>query len=420
MNVLGVDVGGTFTDFFFVRDGTVEVHKRPSTPDNPSRAIIEGIRELGWAPEQVVHGSTVATNTVLERKGARVALVTTAGFEDLLEIGRQARPRVYELEPSRLPSLVPRDLCFGASERLDHDGKLLRALDTSEIERLVSGPDRGHARLRRCLPPLCLPQPEARTRPRRRPARRRLRGRPLARGRPGAARVRARRHDRAQRLRRPAHAPLSRRPQCRPARRRLRRPLDRPVQRRHACPQRTRAVSPPARCSPGPAAGVAGAFALAQSLGYPKAITFDMGGTSTDVCLCDGAVPFTSQWTISEVPVRLPAVDVHTVGAGGGSIARVDEGGALHVGPQSAGADPGPAAYARGGPATTTDAHLVLGRLGASSLLGGGFPVDRDAAEAALGSPRLPERRSSRPGRHRGRQRRHGPRCARRLRRARL
>src|SRR5690606_3461519 len=128
----------------------------------------------------------------------------------------------------------------------------------------------------------------------------------------------------------------------------------------------------------GPAAGVAGAFALSRGLGYDRLITLDMGGTSTDVCLCDGAVPATSQWTISELPVRLPAVDVHTVGAGGGSIARIDEGGALRVGPESAGADPGPAAYGRGGPATTTDAHLVLGRLAGASLLDGRFPVDHD------------------------------------------
>src|SRR5690606_16209616 len=127
----------TFTDFFFVSDGRIEVHKRPSTPGDPSIAILEGIRELGWRPDQVVHGSTVATNTVLERKGARVALVTTAGFEDLLEIGRQARPRVYEMEPSRLPSLVPRDLCFGVEERLDYRGRVLKALEAGELRRLA-------------------------------------------------------------------------------------------------------------------------------------------------------------------------------------------------------------------------------------------------------------------------------------------
>ena len=136
MNTLGVDVGGTFTDFYFLHGGKIEVHKRPSTPENPARAIIEGLRELGWTPDHVVHGSTVATNTVLERTGARVAFVATEGFQDLIEIGRQARPRVYELEPSRLEPLVPRALRFGVAGRLDHRGEVLQALDAGEIERL--------------------------------------------------------------------------------------------------------------------------------------------------------------------------------------------------------------------------------------------------------------------------------------------
>jgi N-methylhydantoinase A len=135
----------------------------------------------------------------------------------------------------------------------------------------------------------------------------------------------------------------------------------------------------------GPAAGVAGAFFEAHQAGFDQIITLDIGGTSTDVCLCPGRIPFTSEWSIGDYPVRLPAVDVQTVGAGGGSIAWLDEGGALHIGPQSAGAVPGPAAYGNGGPATVTDAHLVLGRLAADSFLGGGFPVDPDAAGAALG-----------------------------------
>ena len=383
MSTLGVDVGGTFTDFYFVRDGVVEVHKRPSTPANPSRAIIEGIRELGWAPDGVVHGSTVATNTVLERTGARVALVATKGFEDLLEIGRQARPRLYELEPSRQPSLVPRDLCFGAPERLDYRGKVVNALKPRELRRLVStirkrNPESvavcllfaflnaGHevevgdalrdAGYEVSLSSEVAPEP--------------------------------REYERASTTVLSAYVG----PRVRHYLEDLRAGLRELGCDDLAIVQSNGGTLPAERAGrqaastllSGPAAGVAGAFALAQEIGFPRVITFDMGGTSTDVCLCDGRVPFTSEWAIADVPVRLPAVDVHTVGAGGGSIARLDEGGALLVGPQSAGAEPGPAAYGRGGPATTTDAHLVLGRLGSASLLGGRFPVDRKTAERAL------------------------------------
>jgi N-methylhydantoinase A len=383
LKLLGVDVGGTFTDFYYARDGSVEVHKRASTPDDPSRAVIEAIRELGWTPDEVVHGSTVATNTVLERKGARVAFVATEGFQDLLEIGRQARPRLYELEPSRLHPLVSRELCFGLSERLDHQGRVVNALQPAEVERLVAAAKQSGAE----SVAVCLL----------------------------FAFLNAVHEDMAGDALREAGYEVALSSRVAPEPREYERASTTvlsayvgPRVRRYlvglqaglralgtdalsivqssggTLPAQQAGALAAGTLLSGPAAGVEGAFALAESLGFDRVITFDMGGTSTDVCLCDGRVPFTSDWAISEVPVRLPAVDVHTVGAGGGSIARVDEGGALRVGPESAGADPGPAGYGRGGPPTTTDAHLVLGRLGGASLLGGSFPIDRDAAVRAL------------------------------------
>ena len=383
MSILGVDVGGTFTDFVYYDEGRLQVHKRPSTPDNPADSIIAGITERGWHAEQVVHGSTVATNTVLERRGARVAFVTTRGFRDLLEIGRQARPNVYDLEPSRPPPLVPRDLCFEVTERIDYQGNVLQALAPAEIRRLVG-------EVKAASPEavaVCLlfsflnPSHEAMLGSALRQAgfevslssevlpemREYERASTTALNAYVGQRMRLYLSDLELRLQKQGSGELS------------------IVQSSGGTLTAAQAgLLAAATLLSGPAAGVAGAFAVAREAGFENVMTFDMGGTSTDVCLCPGRIPYTSEWSIGSLPVRLPAVDVHTVGAGGGSIAWIDEGGALRVGPQSAGADPGPAAYARGGPLTTTDAHLALGRLDESSFLGGRFAVDRGAAQAAL------------------------------------
>jgi N-methylhydantoinase A len=382
--VLGVDVGGTFTDFYLVQDGVPSVFKVATTVDNPANAIIETIQREGWRLDHVVHGSTVATNTVLERKGAKVALVTTRGFRDVLAIGRQARPKLYDLEPRRQPPLVPRELSLEVDERVGSLGEVLTPLNDAEVVRVVSEvtaskPDAVAVCL---LFSFLHPEHEARI---------------------GAALRKAgfevslssevlpepREFERATTTVLNAYVA----PRMRRYLTQLESRLAETGSNDLSIVQSSGGTLTPVQAGEhaantllsGPAAGVAGAFMEARWAGFDHIITLDIGGTSTDVCLCPGVIPFSSEWSIADLPVRLPAVEVHTVGAGGGSIAWVDEGGALHSGPQSAGAMPGPAAYGHDGPATVTDAHLVLGRLDETSFLGGGFAVDVTAAKAALG-----------------------------------
>jgi N-methylhydantoinase A len=382
-SLLGVDVGGTFTDFILWEAGKLSVYKRPSTPDDPSRAVLEGLAEAGWSPEEVVHGSTVATNAVLERRGARTALITTRGFRDVLAIGRQTRPRLYDLEPSRAPPLVPDELRFEVSERLDYTGRVLEALSIDEVEPLLDQLARERVEsLAVCFLFSFL-----------NPAHERLVR--------DAARLRGvlcsasfdvlpehREYERTSTTVLNAYvAPVMERYLSR---------LEAGLRRRGTSRLRvmqSNGGSAGAKASgalavrtllSGPAGGVAGAFRVAADAGVDRIITLDMGGTSTDVCLCDGAIPFTAESSVGGLPMRIPTVDVHTVGAGGGSIARVDAGGALRVGPESAGADPGPACYGKGGEPTVTDAHVVLGRLLPDRFLGGRMALSLEAARQSL------------------------------------
>jgi len=383
MALLGVDVGGTFTDFYFWHEGHLEVLKRPSSPEDPSVSVLAGIAERGWRPDEVVHGSTVATNAVLERRGARTAFVATKGFRDLLAIGRQTRPRLYDLEPSRPPPLVPRDLCFEADERLDYQGSVLTALDPVEVRRLAREvSDAGAEAVGVCLLFSFLDPAHERA------IAAALRAAGLDVSASHEVLPEFREYERASTTALNAYVgPVARRylGALASGLERAGTPELRVMQSSGGTATAAQAAALPASTLlSGPAAGVAGAFAVARAAGFESVITFDMGGTSTDVCLCPGSVPFTTEWSVGGLPVRLPAVDVNTVGAGGGSIAWTDAGGALRVGPRSAGADPGPACYGRGGPATVTDAHLLLGRLSPHWFLGGRFPLDGAKAEAAL------------------------------------
>jgi N-methylhydantoinase A len=383
--ILGVDVGGTFTDFLLWRDGRLEVHKRPSTPDDPARAVLEGLDALGTQPELLVHGSTVATNAVIERKGARTALVTTEGFRDLLLIGRQTRPDIYDLEPETPEPLVPRELCFELHGRLRPDGSVEVAPDHSEVRNLVREAEDAGAEVlavsllysyaNPAIEDLFDPVTAAtglylalssRVSPEYREVERTATTALNAYVGPVMSRYLA-----------GLEAGLAARGS----------PRLRIVQSDGGAADVARASAlPVATLLSGPAAGVAGAFAVAKRAGFERVITFDMGGTSTDVALCDGAVPTRAEVVVAGFPARTAAVDVHTVGAGGGSIARIDAGGALRVGPQSAGADPGPAAYGRGTDFTVTDAQVILGRLGAEGLLGGAMRLDeRRSRRAASG-----------------------------------
>jgi len=381
--LLAVDTGGTFTDLVLLVDGAIETLKVPSTPEDPAEAVLEGIRRmipagLGF---RLLHGSTVATNALLERKGARVVLVTNAGFEDIIEIGRQNRPQLYALVGHRLPPLVDRDDRIGIAGRLDARGEEIAPLDSDQLSRLVdvvrnrgaesvavallhSYANAEHEQtVAAALAASALPVsvsstlvPEFREYERTStavvnayvaPMMDRYLGRLASEA--GAERVTimgsnggALPVERARRE--PVHTVLS-----------------------------------------GPAGGVVGALTWARRAGCESVISFDMGGTSTDVSLCPGRPLRTREFAIAEQPIAIPVLDIHTVGAGGGSIARVDPGGALRVGPRSAGAAPGPICYGRGGTqVTVTDAHVWLGRLPTSGFLGGEQRLDREAIEPAL------------------------------------
>ncbi len=383
--ILGVDVGGTFTDFLLWEDGRLRTYKRPSTPADPARGVLDGIAEMDAQPGELVHGSTVATNALLERKGARTALLTTRGFADTLVIGRQARPWLYALHPTRPAPLVPDELRIELDERVSAQGEVLKPLDPLQLEQAL---DRlcaaGAESLAVCFLFSFL-HPEHERRAAEAAVRRGLRVSVSHEVLPEY-----REYERMSTT--AVNAYVS------PLMDRYLTHLDAALRR--AGVRRLRVMqsdggsigAPTAgrlavrTVLSGPAGGVAGAFAVAQAAGFSDAITFDMGGTSTDVALCPGRVLTRDETTIAGLAVRVPIVDVHTVGAGGGSLARLDAGGALRVGPESAGADPGPACYGRGDHPTVSDAHVVLGRLLPRFFLGGRMVIYPERAHAALAS----------------------------------
>ncbi len=376
---LGVDVGGTFTDVVTVdAAGCVATAKVPSTPRDSSRGVIDGWRALDEPAERVevfAHGTTVATNALLERSGGRTALVTTEGFRDLIEIGRQDRASLYDLTRHRPPPLVPRDLRFVVRERMGPGG-VVTPLDPMSLTAAVDAVAAAEVdAVAVCLLFGFL-----------HPAHERAVGEALRTRLPGTAVSLScevlpefREYERmattvADAYLRPRLSAYLRRLEERSADAGLPRPVV--MQSSGGVAEASSAVQHPARfVLSGPAGGVVGASYVAGLSGYPNVLSFDMGGTSTDVApVVDGRAQLTTESVVAGVPLRLPMVDVHTVSAGGGSIAWVDEGGALRVGPRSAGAEPGPAAYGRGGvEPTVTDANLLLGALPEGGQLGGGL-----------------------------------------------
>ena len=389
--ILGVDVGGTFTDFFLrdVLTGEARSHKIASTPDDPSRAILEGLNALlsRGALGFLAHGTTVGTNALIQRRGGRVALITTAGFKDLLEIGRQTRPKIYDLRTDHPEPLVPRQRRFEVDERIGPDGEVIRPLSDADMARAVADVAASRAEsvavcflfsfvnpaheqrigraLRAALPHVqvslsCDVQPEFREYER-------LSTTVLnAFLQPVVSRYLAQLQDAVG-----AHAPDAAIGVC---------------QSSGGLMSLVRATEMPIRTAlSGPAAGVVGAITAGLRTGHSNLITFDMGGTSTDVCLVlDAKAEMTFGRSVAGFPVRLPSLDIHTVGAGGGSIAHIASDGLMRTGPMSAGAVPGPACYGRGGTdATVSDANLVLGRL-PDALIGGRMRLDRSLAEAAM------------------------------------
>ncbi len=378
----GIDTGGTFTDFVVRHRGRVVVHKALSTPADPAAAVLAGLRRLfpTGVAGRVTYGSTVATNALLQRRGARVCLVTTGGFEDVLEIGRQARAELYALEPRPPSVLVARADRLGVRERVAFDGSVVSALTARALRTLVR---RVRARRPQAIAVALL---HAYAEPRHE----RAIGKALAAlGVPVALSHvlvhEAREYERTSTTVINAFvAPLMARHLARLATARGRARLLVMQSNGGVVPPSRAAAEPVRTVLSGPAAGVVGAAAVARRAGVRRALTLDMGGTSTDVALVDGAIPRRSDWEIDGMAVRVPVIDIHTVGAGGGSIARLDAGGALCVGPGSAGADPGPACYGRGSEPTVTDANLLLGRLDARSFLGGRMTLEPRRAHDAI------------------------------------
>lgn len=403
---IGVDTGGTFTDIVMRIDGDLFTHKVLSTPQNPALAVIQGVSEIVGGvcnPDfstdtqrlDIVHGSTVATNALLERRGARIALVTTKDFEDILEIGRQARPNLYDFFVERPAPLVPADRRFGISERTLHTGEIQTEIETSELEALASElatleldaiavcflfayvNPRNEQIVAKHLAQLDIPVscshevlPEYRE---------------YARFSTTVANayIRPTLERHLSTLTDSKQFPASFRLMLSNGGCISAKVFQRSLQAENL---RYRGESAGIRTVlSGPAGGVIGAYQVAKTAGYDQIITFDMGGTSTDVSLCNGDISLTTESTISGLPIKVPLIDIHTVGAGGGSIATVDAGGALRVGPESAGADPGPICYGNDGEdVTVTDANLYLGRIEATQFLGGAMSLDSDKPRAHI------------------------------------
>ncbi|MGA3202583.1 MAG: hydantoinase/oxoprolinase family protein [Bryobacteraceae bacterium] len=389
---IGVDAGGTFTDFIVLSDDGrhIETFKMRSNPRSPAEVILAGIARATHQAKtktraEVVHGSTVATNALLERKGAKTAFVTTVGFEDLIEIGRQNRTELYNLMPAPRRLLVDREMCFGVRERVHFDGSIAKKPSAAEWKRVAARLKRSGAK----SVAICFLHSYQN------PANERAAAKALA-GLLNASGVylctsheispEIREYERGSTTVVNAYVgPLMESYLSR---------LERSPEGRRIAIMQSNGGFLSARDArkhavrtllSGPAGGVVGALETARASGFTRILAFDMGGTSTDVSLVDTFARHTTEASVDGYPIRVPMLDIHTVGAGGGSIARVDAGGLLRVGPESAGADPGPACYGTGMEATVTDAHVALGRIGADQLLGGAMTIDATRAEAAVG-----------------------------------
>lgn len=389
---LGVDTGGTFTDFVYFDGKAIRIHKVLSTPTAPEQAILQGISELGVAHDglQLIHGSTVATNAVLEAKGVKTVYITNTGFSDVLTIGRQARSELYNLMPKPSSPLIPADYCMEINTRLNAKGELLQALEQHDIHTLLDAigkikPDaiainllfsfldntqeqEIQKQLIECFEDVFVTcssdvLPEYKEYERGMVTALNAYVGPLMQG--YLNRLQLKLEEIADYTEAPCLSVLQSSGDT--------------IKAEHAGKHAVKLLLS------GPAGGLKGALYVAGLAGENKLLSFDMGGTSTDVALIDGEIKLSSEGRIGEYPVAVPMVDMHTIGAGGGSMATVDAGGLLNVGPESAGAVPGPACYGQGGQsATVTDANLLLGRLQAGAFLGEGMQLNIDAAKEAM------------------------------------
>ena len=387
---IGVDIGGTFTDLVLSENGNIYTYKLPSTPGDPSQAMLQGLAHFhakGFPTlKHITHGSTVATNAILERKGARTAFITTKGFKDLLFIGRQNRPELYQLHPHLPPSLIPERLCFEIPERLNFEGNILTPMDEEAVEEILKRINEADIdSLAVCfLFSYINPEHEQR-----------LKSILVERSDLKDWQVSLssevlpefREFERASTVVLEAYV--------RPVMSEYLSNIENSISQESSLrimnsdggvmsADRARKQSIRTVLS-GPAAGVIGGFQLAQEAGFDHVITLDMGGTSTDVSLCPGEQIHHTDAEIDGFPIRNRMINIATIGAGGGSIARIDPAGGLYVGPESAGADPGPIMYGFGGKEiTVTDANTYLGRISPEYFLGGEMPLHPDKIEEPL------------------------------------
>ncbi len=382
MKLLGIDTGGTFTDFVFYDGDSLKIHKVLSTPAAPERAILQGISDMQLAMQglRIIHGSTVATNAVLEGKGARTVYVANRGLQDVLTIGRQARRALYDLQPAPIKPPVDQEYCLQTGGRLSASGEIIEALTDDDIQTLLAEiaelkaesvavnllfsfiDDQFERRIADAMPDHLFVSISSAILPEYREYERGITTwlnayvGPLVQG-----------------------YLLNLSEQVKPASVSVMRSSGQTCAAEQAGKEAVHLLLS------GPAGGLSGARFLGSCCDQSRLLTLDMGGTSTDVALIDGDIALTGTGQIAHYPVGVPMVDMHTIGAGGGSIARVDAAGLLLVGPQSAGANPGPACYGQGGrEATVTDANLLLGHLPASAKLGGKLSLDLEAARAVI------------------------------------
>ncbi len=375
MEIIGVDTGGTFTDFIYKSNGKWGVYKILSSPANPADSLLKGLEHAVSSKEfKIIHGSTVATNAILERKGAKCALITNKGFEDIIEIGRQNRSELYNLSYRKEPVLVPDKLRFGVKCRVNFEGKIIDEIDESSLNEIIKNLKKEQIEsiavcflfsylnpkhelaIQKALEKLQIP---------------------ISLSHRIVAEFREYERTSTTIINAYVSPKMKRYIKC---------IIDdignnelRIMQSNGGSISADVAMNESVRTIiSGPAGGAVGAYELGKMAGYNKLITFDMGGTSTDVCLIDGNLPLSFESRISELPVKVPMIDIHTVGAGGGSIAYRDLGESLCVGPESAGADPGPICYGKGERITVTDANLFLGRLVPDYFLGGNMQLGTD------------------------------------------
>ncbi len=380
---LSTDVGGTFTDFVVFDKEGFRTFKIPSTPKTPEKAITQGLEQLDVTPSTYSHGTTVGTNAVLERKGAKTAFITTRGFRDILTLRRQTRPKLYDLAVELTEPLVPREYCYEVTERIGSEGEVLRPLNRGDLKQLVSKlkKDQIESVAISCLFSFLNPDHE------------RAIGEAINESCDCYVSLSSevlpefREYERGSTtaldayIRPIIHAYISR----------LEKSLggkDLYIMKSSGGVVKSGAIKskPVNILLSGPAGGVAASKFLGNLLGIKNMITFDMGGTSTDVStIVDGKITWTSDGILGSLPLKIPIVDIVTVGAGGGSVAWMDEGRALRVGPRSAGAEPGPICYGRGGKEpTVTDVDLLSGFLDKECFLGGKFPLDVELTEEGI------------------------------------